>query len=84
MGICIYSEYVRQKKVNRENIVRLTDKEAKANIHKANIAMDMILEFLHQGKDIDDEEEEINLDACKLIDLVQFCRWIQKKVAEDN
>lgn len=86
MTLAIYKAYSESRK-NKHNHLKCENvpKDIKdINAHKANIVMDVILEFLHQGKQPEDEYEDYDdetiIEKCKLIDLVEFCRYNQSNM----
>ena len=84
MSLFIFQAYTELRRRCPEGKINLSEIQSHINNHKYKICMDCILEFLHQNKNLDDEEDEINLENIKLIDFIQFCRRVQAKLPRDE
>lgn len=98
MGLVVYQSYAEYRKNKKEEKINLTKSQSNAQKHKCVIAMDMVLQFIHAGKDIMIEEDNIHIEDITLKDfiaktiegipddqkLLNFMRYIQERIPRDN
>lgn len=75
MSIVIYRAYIAQRKKDQEQKIVLTDKEQEEQEHKAKITMEYILEYLHEWKEEDDDN--MNIDEKSFL---HFTWWVQRRL----